>query len=349
LENVISFEPHFIKKRSQPFSLQELFRKYPVVLAGDELAAFYLDKWTTLTGEGSETEQDASKDPFYLWGKRDQHETIVSYMELVHSAFEAGVRDIVIDANPAMQPGINKALEAYNKKLEEQTEEDIFHSLLESAIATPMDAVIQMAGVLDMKVHALNGGLSGIATLFRETSGGVVAEPFDDVQEKVDAYMKDGFGKDVETLERVFRRPPTDIEKETMCEQMRRRLVDQSGSVEKEVFDEEPTIKLIHETLQNKPFLGFFQNSRLLRSSSDLDARLRFIYGEEKVGRLSMVALEDYAFPKYPQYHFSYSMKECTVAMTEACAQDQKINKPHPSKKERNCRVGGVTKFFDPR
>lgn len=319
--------PKFLEQWCRPHPLQELFQKYAVVLVGDELGAFYLDKWATLT---EPMEDNASNDPFYIWDKRNRRQTNVGYMEFVYAAFDEEVRDVVIDMAPFTQLGINEGLKEYYKASEDKSSEAIFNSLLANSLATPMDAVVQMAGSLEMNVHALNGGLSGIATLFREAKGIATVPPSENIQERVDDYMKDGFEMDKKALDRVLRRSATPSEIDAMREQMLMRLSNNRAAIEKTVFDESQTVQMIYDALENKPFLGFFQNARLFQSSEDLDDELRLVYGGDRVVRLSMISLDKNEYPKHPQYIYNYSEGGCTVAMTEDHIKYLQSKQPKP-------------------
>jgi len=325
-QKILSFGDKRIEEMCRPVSLKTLFKEYAVVLAGDELGAFCLDKWAILNGPCGTSAAESEKDCFYLWDRRQQYGTNVSYMELVYAAFEEGVRDVVIDMAPAMQPGINAGLQHYREACGEQAQDDPFLSFLKSALTTPMDAVVRMAGVLDMKVHAVNSGLSGIATLFREACGVTTVPKHLSEKERVEVYMADGFEQDKLALARILRREPAKVEVETLRDQMLLRLSDRGPAIEKGVFDERPTIQTIRETTEDRPFLGLFQNGRLFRSPEDLDGGLRSVYGNGRVARVSMHVPEGEEFPKHPQYSFHYSMKACTVSMTEDYAREKYRN-----------------------
>ncbi len=323
MAEIVSLNSHFFDRQCQFHPLQTLFEKHAVVLVGDELGAFYLDKRIFPMGEADKHGND--NDAFYLWDKRDCYETKVSYMELVYAAFASGVRDIVIDMVPAMQPGIDEALETYRETNIQYTAEILFRTLLMSDVALPMDAVVQMAGSLGMKVHALNAGLTGVATLFRQATGIKTVPQHLSFEEKVKHYRKHGFAKDKQTLRQIVRRQPTDAEIETLRLYMELRLSDNRETLEENVFDETPTHQKIKETLGDRPFLGFFQNDRLFRSKADLDGKLRETYGDNNVARFTLAP--DDNRPKQPQYVFRYARKNCAVAMTEAFARKQHTRK----------------------
>lgn len=312
-----------MEKRCSFTSLRSLFQKYSVVSVGDELGAFYLNKWATLTEDSVDNVDDISNSPLYPWNKRSLFEAKVSYMEFVYAAYEEGVRDIVIDMSSSAQTGIDEGLEIYAKASLQQTTETLFSSLLISDLSTPMDAVVQMAGSLGMKVHALNCGLTGIATLFRETVGISEIPSSLNFMEKFEYYMANGFEKDKLMLRYILRRLPTQFEIDIMQKFMERRLTDRKHAIEKMVFDESITIQAINEAVGNRQILGFFQNARLFNSAADLDDGLRSVYGNNNVARLSMLPFTDMQYPKYSQYHFQYSVKECRVAMTKDYVQAQ--------------------------
>lgn len=320
MAEMFSLHKHYIEKQCRFRDLQTLFDRHQVVLVGEELGAFYLDKRIFQTDEAEDHSND--NDVFYPWDKRDVYATKISCMELVHAAWENGVRDIVIDMAPAMQEGLNEAVKTYRETNLQYTSEILFCTLLANVLASPMDAVIQMAGALDMRVHALNGGLTGIATLFRHARG-VKAVPRDlGYEEKIKHYRANGFEQDKRTLRQIVRRRPTGEETETLRRYMELLLSAQKDALEKKVFDESPTQQEIRKTLNGKPFLGFFQNDRLFRSPADLDSKLRELYGEDEVARLSLAP--DETLPKQAQYQFRYTRKNCTVAMTEDYARGQR-------------------------
>lgn len=303
----------------RPRPLQALFKKHAIVLVGDELGAFYLDRWATSTN-AAETK---SVSPFPLWQNRNLYEAKVGYMEFVYAASEQGVRDIIIDMEASTQKGIDEAILHYHTGGKEKTVETILHSLLHNTIATPMDAVLQMASITGMKVHALNAGLSGIATLFREARGILVTPPNGAFHEKYETYMQKGFEADKTTLNRLLRRQASQFEIDVMFEQMVLRLSDKREATERTIFNEKPTFDAIQEAVSDRPFLGFFQNGRLFQSATDLDGLLRIHYGDQDVARLSMISLEDQDYPKAPHYDYQYSIKGCTVSMTEAYVQEK--------------------------
>lgn len=313
MAEIISLHKHYVEKQCRFAPLQTLFNEHDVVLVGDELGAFYLDKNVFPTEETEECSND--NDAFHLWDKRDRYEAKVSYMELVYAAYESGVRDIVVDMVPAMQEGLNEALKTYQETSQQLTMEILFRALLINGHASPMDAVVQMAGALGMKVHALNAGLTGVATLFRKAKGTKDVPQHLSYEEKVKRYRKHGFEKDKQTLRQIVRRRLTDEEADTLRQYMELRLSDKKEAFEEKVFDESPTHQSIKAALGNKPFLGFFQNDRILESAEDLDGKLRRSYGENNVARLSLTP--DNNHPKQPQYRFRYSRKNCAVAMTE--------------------------------
>ncbi len=312
---------HFMGSWRRPRPLQDIFKKHSVVLVGDDLGAFYLDRWATAIS--SAEAGIAQQNPFPLWKNRNLYEAKVGYMEFVYAASEQGVRDVVIDMESSTQKGINDAMQSYNKGEREKTTETIFYSILHNTLATPMDAVLQMASTVGIKVHALNTGLSGIATLFREAKGILTAPPNGTFHEKYEAYIKTGFETDKITLNRLLRRQASQFEINIMREQMLLRLSDKREETERAIFNEKPTFEAIKETVGNRPFLGFFQNGRLFQSFTDLDGLLRTHYGDENVARLSMISLDEETYPKPPQYDYRYSMKGCTVSMTETYVQEQ--------------------------
>lgn len=318
---IVSFAAHKTEQLCRPVELRDLFRRHAVVLVGDELAAFYLDPWACALGAANETGAGTTGDPYYLWNKREQYRTNVSYMEWVYAAYESGIRDVVIDMAPSAQPGLDEALRTYRDRCGEEEPEEIYRSLLRSAIAMPMDAVVQMAGSLDMKVHALNAGLTGIATLFRQASGVATARARAPHEAMREFYIKQCLQKDIETLEQLLRRPACSAEIEAMREQMEMRLTENGAAHEAAICAETATANAIGQTLGDRPFLGFFQNERIFSAPDDLDGLVRARYGEEKVARVAMEGETETASPKPPQYLFDYSLKGCVVRMTRRCAQ----------------------------
>lgn len=320
-KKVIPLFPRLMKTLCSPHPLPILFKKYPVVLVGDELGAFYLDEWAVSTEDNCALRN--KNNPLYLWDKRNQQETNILYMELVHAAFENGTKDIVIDMPQTAQPGINEGLQHYQRKSLQQTPEGLFCSTLSNALTMPMDSVVQMAGALGMHVHALNSGLTGIATLFREAKG-ITKVPFsDDLKKRISDYKLNGFEEDKETLSHILRRTPTLEEIDSMRQLMETRLNNNREKIEAEIFDESGTVKTIHETVGKKNFLGFFQNARLFQSPKDLDTVLRAIYGNNKVARVAMPFGEnEEKYSKQPQYRLTYSINACTVTMTKAYASE---------------------------
>ncbi|GEM_PF-3290517 len=321
MTEIFSFGEHKLEKQCRFQPLKTLFERHPIVLVGDELGAFYLDKRVFPTDDCNDHSND--NDAFFLWDKRNQYETKVSYMELVHAAYAAGARDIVIDMVPAMQPGLDEALKTYRETSIQFTTEILFRALLMNDTASPMDAVVQMAGALGMKVHALNTGLTGMATLFRVAPGTKNVPQNFSHEERIKHYKANGFEKDKEILRQLVRRHPTEVEFDTMRQYMEMRLGDKKEEFEEKVFDETPTQKKIQATLGDKPFLGFFQNARLFQSTADLDEKLREAYGEQNVARLSLIPVED--MPKPAQYQFRYSRKNCAVAMTKEYVRVQRV------------------------
>ncbi len=323
MAEILSLHRHLIERQCQDHSLKILFQRHKVVLVGEELGAFYLDKRAFPTNEAEDHGND--NDAFYLWDKRDCYETKVSYMELVHAAYESGVRDIVIDMVPSMQPGLNEALKTYREASLSSSAELVYQILLIADFASPMDTVVQMAGALGMKVHALNAGLTGIATLFRHARGIETVPQNLSHEEKIKHYRTHGFEKDKRTLQQIVRRRLTDAEIKTLQQYMEMRLSGEKEALEKKVFDESLTLQKIQTRVGANPFLGIFQNARLFRSEKDLDGRLRALYGENNVARLSLAPEEK--SPKRSQYRFRYSRHKCTVAMTEdyaLAAKDEK-------------------------
>ncbi len=323
MAEIISLYQRFMDRQCQFLPLRTLFENHDVVLTGDTLGAFYLDKRYFQTEDVEEFGND--NNAFYLWNRRDAYETKVSYMELVYAAYASGVRDIVIDMASAMQQGIDEALQTYRATNAQYTPEILFKTLLMSDFAAPMDAVVQMAGSLGMKVHALNAGLTGVATLFRHARGIDSVPQHLGFEDKVRHYRKHGLEKDKQTLGQIVRRRLKDEEIETMRVYMELRLSDRRSTLENNVFDETPTQRKIMEALGEKPFLGFFQNARLFHSTGDLDGKLRETYGDENVARLSLDAEDGMA--KQPQYQFQYARKSCAVAMTEAYARARHARK----------------------
>jgi len=316
--DVISFAQRFEKAQCGKKPLSFLFEKHSIVLAGDELGALYLDPWATSDGDSAERVYSLSKDPFYPWERRARREAIASYMALAFAAHQAGWRDIVVDMSPAMQPGIDEATRKYAQSCEQKTAEVVFNALLASTIATPMDSIVQIAASLDMKVHALNSGLSGIATIFRETDGIATVPEEGSLEERALFYLKNGFRKDVKTLINILRRAPTPIEVKTMRTQMLLRLSGQlRENLESRVFDEKPTVRAIQETLCDRPFLGVFQNGRLFYSDQNLEKTLRETYADKNIATLALAPATGRPFLKHPQYRFAYGLKDCNIFMTE--------------------------------
>ncbi|MFA6280697.1 MAG: hypothetical protein WC612_07940 [Bdellovibrionales bacterium] len=252
-------------------------------------------------------------------------------MEFIYAAYEQGVQDVGIDIDSTLQKRIDDAQQAYHQLGEQLTSEDVFHSLLGNPYATPMDVVLQMAGSLEMEIHAVNSETSKTATLFREAKGILsVPDTATTFQEKVEAYMKTGFGADKATLNRLLRRQASPFEVDLMHEQMLLRLSDTSHQIERSIFNEGETLKTIQGAIGDRPFLGFFQNGRLFQSSADLDGLLRTHYGDENVARLSMLSLEDKDYPKAPQYDYQYSMKACTVSMRQEPVRERHVGTTQP-------------------
>ena len=256
-----------------------------------------------------------------LWEKRNLDASKTGYMELVYAAYNQGVRDVVIDMAPSMQPGIDEALKIYRDSIGNKTSEATFLSLSNNDVATPMDAVVQQAAQsLDMRVHALNVGLTGIATLFREAQGVTLIPTSGSHQDRIDAYMKQGFAQDKKALEKLLRRAADSFELDVMRFEMTKRLSDDELHLQQKIFDDTETANLIHETVGNKPFLGLFQKARLLGSATDLDGLLRNHYGEKNVARLIAVPSEEKAFPKRPQYILNFhKLKGCLLSPVRSC------------------------------
>jgi hypothetical protein len=207
----------YLNRWCRPRALQSLFRDYPVVLVGDELGAFYLDSDAASKGLVDAAVPFSRKNIFGLWDRRNLREAKTAYMEFVYAAFEQGVGDVVIDMDTSMQPGIDAALQIYHRTAEEKSAEAVFDALLSKPFATPMDAVVEMAGSLGMRVHAVNSGLTGIATLLREAQGIQSLPQSGDLETKAESYLKHGLEKDKEVLEQLLRRAPSSLEIETMC------------------------------------------------------------------------------------------------------------------------------------
>lgn len=320
-EKVISLENFYLKAKCRPQPLLTLFQNHSVVLVGDEVGAFYLDPWAITSAETCR--QAACESVLDLWERRSRKEAVTSYMELVYAAYERGVRDIVLDMPVATQVGLEKGLERYRRTCEEKTEEDVYRALLAADISTPMDGTVQMAGALGMRVYALNGGFSGIATLFREARGITKVPSSAATNDYAKIYDRDGLQEDVQAMSRLLRRKPTEREIATMRSQMLMRLEKDGVEIERKIFDEQPTVDLIQKTIDGKPFLGFFQKGRLFSSGEDLDEKLRGVYGDKAVARVSLAVSADENYPKYPQYVFHYSIKSCSVSMTEEFARSQ--------------------------
>ncbi len=311
------------KAMCQPRPLKSLFTKHPYVLVGDELGAFYLDHWATLNQECRETTLQEDQNPYYPWNRRSLREACISYMELVHAAYEQGVKDVVIDMAPAMQPGINEALRLHGIATLEKDPELVFLALLASKIATPMDAVVEMAGSLGMRVHAVNDGLSGIATFLREAKGHEALPPTPILDERCRLYMEAGFHDDVKTLANILRRKPTDHEIELIRGPLLLRLSGKRSLTIEKVLEETPTATTIRHILDERPFLGFFQNERLFSSEKDLDAELRSLYGQDSIARVCLHAPNGRIFAKHPHYTFHYALKACHIAMTREQAKKE--------------------------
>lgn len=328
--NIISLKDQKIKKACGENLLNTLFQRHAVVLAGDELGAFYLDKWACWGDEDRPMTGDEIDSPFYLWNRRDQYRTNVSYMELVYAAHSQGIRHIAIDMDITIQPGINEGLRLYRRRAVEEGEESVYATLLESKLTAPMDSVVQMAGSLGMRVHAVNCGLTGIATMFRVSKGILTVPEKASYEEKMEAYMKEGFSTDNRTLMWLLRRQPRPSEQRTMKGQMLLRLGEKKDKTEEYAFCEDRTVQMIQEKIGEERFLGFFQNERIFSSAADLEGALRKIYGASNIARLAMTERDLSTFRKMPHYRFSYAPKGCAITMTEAYAAKQASRKRRP-------------------
>jgi len=95
---------------------------------------------------------------------------------------------------------------------------------------------------------------------------------------------------------------------------MKHRLSDKELKDEEIIYNEKDTADLIHDTILDKPFLGFFQNARLFQSSKDLDGLLRARYGDNTVVRISMGLLDGTNHTKSAQYSIDvHKLKGCVL------------------------------------
>jgi hypothetical protein len=163
--------------------------------------------------------------------------------------------------------------------------------LLAANHSRPMDIVVGVAAVLGMRVHALNTGLTGIATLLRKANGHkkimtrlnlpeIRGNMSRDDQAKVNEiiakekpkiiqeYIDRGLEEDVEVLKKLLRRDP--LQDEISCLIFLAALRGLHGDhVDTAIYDDAPTAKAITDMIGSEPFIGFYQKERLWNADAN--------------------------------------------------------------------------------